>query len=57
MNLRCLVGLHSPMLNSIVRREDRFAALCDRCCAPLERRENGRWKMPDPLVSRRNQAV
>jgi hypothetical protein len=57
MSIRCLVRLHRPMLNSIVRREDRYAALCDSCGLPIERFEEGRWTVAEPLLSRRNQAA
>jgi hypothetical protein len=57
MSLRCLVRLHRPMLNSIVRRKDRYTALCDSCGLPLERLEEGRWTEAQPLLSRRDQAA
>src|SRR5512142_2360640 len=56
MSLRCLVRLHRPMLNSIVRREDRYTALCDNCGLPIERQEGGRWTEAPSLVSRGDQA-
>jgi hypothetical protein len=45
------------MLNSIVRREDRYTALCDSCGLSIERSEEGRWTETQPLVSRRDQAA
>jgi hypothetical protein len=45
------------MLNSIVRREDRYTALCDGCGLPIERLEEGRWIEAQPLLSRPDQAV
>jgi hypothetical protein len=57
MSLRCLIRLHRPMLNSIVRREDRYTALCESCGLPIERSEEGRWTEAEPLLSRRDQAA
>jgi hypothetical protein len=45
------------MLNSIVRHEDRFSALCDACGAPIERTETSRWTSAEPLVSVRNRVA
>jgi hypothetical protein len=45
------------MLTSIIRREDRFAALCDDCSLPIERSEGGRWSASEPLLTRRDQAA
>jgi hypothetical protein len=45
------------MLNSIVRREDRYTALCDSCGLPIERSEEGRWTEAQSLLSRRDQAA
>jgi hypothetical protein len=45
------------MLNSIVRREDHYTALCDSCGLPIERSEDGRWTEAQPLLSRRDQAA
>jgi len=42
------------MLNSIVRREHCFAALCDSCGLPIERSDEGRWTVPRALVFRRD---
>jgi len=55
MGLRCLIRAHRPMLTSIVRREGRYAALCDDCGLPIERSETGRWAASMPLVARRVQ--
>jgi hypothetical protein len=52
MSLRCHLGLHRPMLNSISRREHGFGALCESCSTPIERSENGRWVATQPLTSR-----
>jgi hypothetical protein len=57
MSLRCLMGLHRPILNSIVRRADRYTALCDSCGLPIERLEEGRWTVAQPLISRQDQAT
>jgi hypothetical protein len=57
MTLLCLFLRHRPMLNSIVVREDRFTALCDRCGAPIERNTARRWVSPAPLTTRPNQAA
>jgi hypothetical protein len=45
------------MLNSIVRREDRYAAFCDSCGLAIERSEDGRWTEAQPLLARRDQAA
>lgn len=45
------------MLTSIVKRVDRYAALCDACGMPIERTEEGRWTVPESLVSKRDQAA
>ena len=57
MSLRCLIRLHRPMLNSIVRRVDHYTALCDSCGLPIERSEEGRWTEARPLLSKRDQAA
>jgi hypothetical protein len=57
MGLRCFVRLHRPMLNSIVRRQDRLTALCDSCGLPIERPDGGRWTEAEPLLSRSDQAA
>lgn len=57
MSLRCLIGLHGPMLNSIVRREDRYTALCDSCAMPIERSEQGRWAACPALASKSRHAT
>ena len=53
--LSCLFGVHRPMLSSIIRRQDGFVALCDGCGLPLERPNKGRWTIPVPLASQRDQ--
>lgn len=45
------------MLNSIVRREDRYTALCDSCTVAIERFEKGRWTASQPLVTKRDPAA
>jgi hypothetical protein len=57
VSFRCLFRVHRAMLTSIVRRADRYTALCDDCGLPLERSEEGRWAPPEPLVSRKGQAA
>jgi len=57
MSVRCLFRLHRPMLTSIVRRENGFAALCNECGLPIERSEEGRWSASEPLLTRRDQAA
>lgn len=49
MKLACLLLRHRPMLSSIMLRDGRFTALCDRCGLPIERPEGGRWKGCEPL--------
>lgn len=57
MSVRCLFRLHRPMLTSIVRRENGFAALCNDCGLPIERSDVGRWSASEALLSRRDQAA
>jgi len=57
MGLRCLFRRHRPMLSSIVRRQDRYTALCDDCGMPIERGEKGRWASAEALVSRQGRAA
>ena len=57
MSLRCIFRRHRPMLTSIMRRESGYAALCDECGLPIERSEEGRWTVSEPLLSRRRQAA
>jgi hypothetical protein len=45
------------MLNSIVRRADRYTALCDSCGLPIERSEESRWTEAQPLLSPRDEAA
>ena len=45
------------MLTSIVKRQDRFTALCDDCGLPIERSEQGRWTVSESLVSKRGEAA
>ena len=47
MALRCLFGFHRPALNTIVRRADGFAALCDGCGRVLAKGADGKWRVPD----------
>ncbi len=51
MSLRCLIGVHRPLLNSIVRRESGFAAICEGCPTPLERGDHGQWAASQPLTA------
>jgi hypothetical protein len=57
MSLRCLFNLHRPMLTSIVARTNGFAALCGGCGLPIERSEEGRWTVSQPLATRQDKAV
>jgi hypothetical protein len=57
MSIRCLFRVHRPMLTSIVRRQDRYTALCDSCGLPIERRDDSRWTACEPLASRRDQVA
>ena len=50
MSLRCLFG-HRPSLTSILRRKDGYAALCDGCSLPNERRDGGRWKASGSILA------
>lgn len=57
MTLTCFFGRHRPMLASIIKRQNGYAALCDDCGLPIERAESGRWIVAEPLVSRRDKAA
>ena len=49
MSLRCLFGMHRPMLASIAKRQHGYTALCESCSAPLAREPEGRWAPAIPL--------
>jgi hypothetical protein len=51
MSWKCVLGLHSPSVVSIARKADGLHALCDGCGIPLERNEDGRWRMGLPLAA------
>ncbi len=51
MSLRCLFGVHRPLLASIIGRPYGNVALCDGCSVPLKRSEDGHWKPAEPLVT------
>ena len=51
MSFRCLIGVHRPLLNSIVRRERGFTAICEGCPTPLERGDHGQWAASRPLTA------
>jgi hypothetical protein len=57
MSLRCLFNVHRPMLTSIVRKTDRFTALCDDCGSLIERSDESRWARSEPLASTRRQVA
>jgi hypothetical protein len=57
MSLRCLFRVHRPRLTSIIRRQDRYTALCDGCELLIERSDEGRWKETEPLATRGDQAA
>jgi hypothetical protein len=45
------------MLTSIVRKTDRFTALCDDCGSIIERSKESRWAKPEPLASTNSQVA
>jgi len=57
MNLACLILRHRPLLNSIIVREERFTALCDRCGAPIERDSSRPWVGAAALTSGSDQVA
>ena len=57
MSLRCLFRRHRPMLTSIMKREGGYSALCNECGLPIERGEEGRWVVAEPLLARRSEAA
>ena len=57
MSLGCLFGRHRPMLTSIMKRENGYAALCDGCGLPIERSEDGAWSIAKPLLARQDRAA
>jgi hypothetical protein len=44
------------MLSSIIRRADRFSALCDHCEATLERSGGDDWARAQPLIFSKDRA-
>jgi hypothetical protein len=55
MHLGCLFRRHRPILNSIVGRQDGYAAICDGCGLTIERTEHGKWMAAPPLISRKSE--
>ena len=54
MNLRCLFGAHRPSLVSILKgKGGGWIALCEGCDARIERNEEGRWSVSEPLISKK----
>ena len=53
MSLRCLLGMHRPLLASIAKREHGYAARCEDCAAPLERMPETRWAPAAPIYETR----
>jgi hypothetical protein len=49
MSFLCSLGLHRRSLNAIVRRDERYVSLCERCGVPMVRQEDGRWTAADPV--------
>jgi hypothetical protein len=45
------------MLGSIIKRQNRYTALCDDCGLPIERSAQGRWTNSQALLSKRDQAA
>jgi len=56
MNLLCLLLRHRPSLSTILVRDDRFTAFCDRCGASIERNEERRWVTAPPLTAKADHA-
>jgi len=52
MSLRCLFGRHRPMLTSILKRPNGYAALCDDCGLAIQRCEAGRWTITEAAAGR-----
>ena len=57
MNLGCLFGRHQPSLSSIARRHGGYAAICEQCARPLEKRANGRGTASLPVYEMRDNAA
>ncbi len=57
MSLRCLFGIHRPLLASIVKRQHGYSALCEACAAPLERLPEGRWTPAGPVYQTRDREL
>jgi hypothetical protein len=57
MSLRCFIGVHRPLLASIIERADGFHGLCEGCGLPIERGPGGRWTVEPPLAWRDNKAA
>ena len=53
MSIRCLFGAHRPSLVSILKgKNGGWVALCDSCDTRIERTDEGRWTVSDPLIKR-----
>lgn len=50
MSWKCALGLHGPSAISIARKAGGLHALCEGCGLPLERNEEDRWRLAQPLV-------
>lgn len=50
MSIRCALGVHRPLLNSIIARKGGFGAVCERCSAAIERSDGGKWR-PSALLT------
>jgi hypothetical protein len=57
MSLRCFIGVHRPLLASIIERADGFHALCEGCGLPIERAPERRWTVERPLAWRDDKAI
>jgi hypothetical protein len=52
MNLRCFFGAHRPSLVSIMKgKQGGWVGLCQGCDARLERTDEGRWTVSEPLIA------
>ena len=55
MSLRCLFGAHRPSLVSIIRgKNGGWVGLCRGCDAHIERTDEGRWFLSEPLISKKD---
>ena len=57
MSLFCLFGAHRPSLVSILKgKRGGWVGLCQGCDACIERTNEGRWSLSEPIIARKNRS-